>query len=235
LRERAECSEIAGDDQSSLDLADRKRRGSNKLSRLTPEVRNELKQALRDSSDWHPRLNDQVEKLTDIKNTRIVRSRIYVTSASTMHSLVNILRHGHCAAQGSEPILPDLGECIDLNYLSHLVFRCYEAEAGEVARSKAKSEADAGVMSQEKAKYRVEVSMSPGMQVFRDGQRVQWPHGCELCEDTCKVAPMEIIADSVELGHIERILTDAIKEYGGASGEHEDEEDVEEDKGSDAM
>ena len=50
--------------------------------------------ALHDSSDWHPKLNDEVANLTDIKSTRIVWPRIYVTSASTMHSLLNVLRHG---------------------------------------------------------------------------------------------------------------------------------------------
>lgn len=84
-------------------------------------------QALRDASDWHPRLNDQVAELTDIKNTRIVRSRIYVTSASTMHSLCNILRHGQCATDGMS-IVSDLGHIQDLNYLTHLVFRCYERD-----------------------------------------------------------------------------------------------------------
>merc|ERR1719174_1726761 len=95
-----------------------------KLSRLTPELRNQLKHALRDVSDWHPRLNDEVQKLTDIKNTRIVRSRIYVTSASTMHSLFNILRHGQYVTSDDcdSSIVSGLEEVIDLKYLTHIVF-----------------------------------------------------------------------------------------------------------------
>merc|ERR1740129_2307804 len=63
-----------------------------RLPKLTKEVQDQLKKAMRDSSDWHPRLNAHVVENTDLKNTRMVRSRMYVTSASTMHSLVNMLR-----------------------------------------------------------------------------------------------------------------------------------------------
>lgn len=42
----------------------------------------------------------------------IVRSRVFVTSASTMHSILNVLRYG-------EGRLAEASE-IDVNYLSHL-------------------------------------------------------------------------------------------------------------------
>lgn len=293
---------------SAESVAAKERRRS-KLSKLTPEVRNELKHALRDSSDWHPRLNEEVAKLTDIKNTRIVRSRIYVTSASTMHSLFNILRHGQHASGDESSIVSDLGEVIDLSYLTHIVFRCYEREAP------AEISIDAGMVHEspeaaaehlknlEKARYRVEISMSPGKQVFQDGQMVQWPDGSALREVSqrvkvdnsklfseesglryrkfknisdvaeervepwgtivdgsdegdgwfrvgdlflpffeeghrvlikeargnkavgCAVAPLKIIADSVELSRIERFLTEVVKEYGSQNAEEDDEDE----------
>uniref|UniRef100_A0A7S4SUP1 Inositol hexakisphosphate and diphosphoinositol-pentakisphosphate kinase n=1 Tax=Alexandrium monilatum TaxID=311494 RepID=A0A7S4SUP1_9DINO len=209
-----------------------------KLSKLTPAVRNELKQALRDSSDWHPRLNDEVAKLTDIKNTRIVRSRIYVTSASTMHSLLNVLRHGQCAS-GDEPIVTDLDKATDLNYLTHLVLRCYEQDSessqsqgrscSSTSSSKGSGDQPEDVKQRQKARYRVEVSMSPGVQVFKDGEHVPWPKGPDVNETSCLVAPLQIVADSLELSRLERFLTEAIKEYGVGSTSTDEEEDKQSD------
>merc|ERR1711920_333618 len=149
-----------------------------KLARLSPELRKELKHALRDSSDWHPQLNDQVAALTNIK-TRVVRSRVYVTSASTMHSLFNILRHGHTASGGAA-IVKDLGGVTDLNYLTHIVLRCYERDLPEGEGATPESLESLGCedadriqrLEMEKDRYRVEISMSPGVQTFKDGQHV---------------------------------------------------------------
>merc|ERR1719277_118630 len=109
-----------------------KRRLSKHLSRLTPALRQELKHALRDASDWHPRLSEEVAKLADINHEGTVRSRIYVTSASTMHSLFNVLRHGQCASGEDCIVSNKLGKVTDLNYLTHLVFRCYERIGDQV-------------------------------------------------------------------------------------------------------
>jgi len=230
-----------------------------KLARLTTEVREELKHALRDSSDWHPRLNDQVENLTDIRNTRIVRSRIYVTSASTMHSLVNILRHGtETESSGGKPLLSDFGGVIDLSYLTHIVFRCYERDApvdnatweaavkahnlnqranavSEEAQDAASGEDGDEVVpteslgdirkSLEKMRYRVEIAISPGVQVVQDGKVVQWPQGSELCQQNCMVTPLQIVADSLELSRIEKLLTDVIRVYGTQCNETETDDD----------
>jgi len=177
------------------------RRKSRVLGKMTAEVRNELKNALRDSSDWHPRLNEEVAKLTGIKNTRIVRSRIYVTSASTMHSLFNILRHGHHAS-GEKSIVSDLGEVIDLSYLTHIVFRCYERDEAptEVPEGVAPGSAE-HLKFMEKARYRVEISMSSGKQVFQDGQMVKWPDGSQLREvlQRCKVDNGKLNSESAGL------------------------------------
>lgn len=207
-------------------------------TKLTPEVRNQLKQAMRDSSDWHPRFNEQVTKLTDIKHTKLVRSRIYVTSASTMHSLFNILRHGQSATDDIK-IVSGLDDVTDLNYLTHLVFRCYEQDDDSETIPQVPADPSLSPHSRlrqiAKARYRVEISMSPGVQVYKDGRsgprHIQWPKGSELNERCCNVAPLQIIGDSIDLSWLERFLAGAVKEYGPR---HEEEEtDGEKDNKSD--
>jgi len=228
---------------------------SKHLSRLTPELRQELKHALRDKADWHPRLSEQVGKITDIKDTKIVKSRVYVTSASTMHSLFNILRHWQHVEGEHGGCSKDIQEVSDLNYLTHLVFRCYEKNtpADEQPNDSASKEDDcrspalptsashggqetdmgcaettAQLRQQEKAKYRVEIAMSPGVQVFKsDGGhlvRQQWPSGEELTGGNCMVAPLQTIAESA-LSPFEHFFQEVVSKYGGQR--HEDEEDEE--------
>jgi len=156
-----------------------------KLAKLTDGVRQELKSAMRDSSDWHPRLNTHVAENTPLKNVRMVRSRVYVTSASTMHSLINVLRQfekSEMASCGSHSKSP-LDLVTDLSYLSHLVFRCYERE--DVSEEQ-QDENDPA--SSEKKRYRVEIAMSPGVGVSKDGQQVLWPVGADFNQDTAVVA-----------------------------------------------
>eukprot|EP00928_Gymnodinium_smaydae_P001828 TRINITY_DN10654_c1_g5_i1.p1 TRINITY_DN10654_c1_g5~~TRINITY_DN10654_c1_g5_i1.p1 ORF type:complete len:1248 (-),score=231.10 TRINITY_DN10654_c1_g5_i1:50-3595(-) len=200
-------------------------------SRFVPaRLRSELTHALRDSSDWHPRLNDEVAKLTGIRSTRIVRSRIYVTSASTMHSLFNILRHAQPLGCKEEKIISDLGWVTDLNYLTHIVMRCYERDDDACRGSSGADEFTTPEQRKEseKARYRVEISLSPGVQVFSDGHRVTWPKGSDLSAEKCMVAPLQIVADSVELTRIERMFTDVVKQYDNGA-----EEETEDDKPSD--
>lgn len=217
-----------------------------KLTRLTPELRQMLKKAVRDASDWHPRLNEEVAKLTGIRNTKIVRSRIYVTSASTMHSLFNILRHGHTVS-GDKIIDPVIDGVIDLNYLTHVVFRCYEREddgsqataqgnagTGDGSNSSRHSWNNSFRRQEAMSKYRVEIAISPGVQVFDkkvdagvgpEARPVQWPSGDEWTEKKVAVAPLRVIAHSAELATVERMLNAVLHRYGGHSKlDGEDEE-----------
>jgi len=191
-----------------------------KLAKLTDGVRQELKNAMRDSSDWHPRLNTHVAENTPLKNTRMVRSRVYVTSASTMHSLINVLRQfekSEMASCGSHSKSP-LDLVTDLSYLSHLVFRCYERE--DVSEEQ-HDENDPG--SSDKKRYRVEIAMSPGVGVSKDGQQVLWPEGADFNQDTATVAPLQTIAHSGELSRFENFITASIKDLG--SNQLGDDED----------
>ncbi|CAE8635080.1 unnamed protein product, partial [Polarella glacialis] len=171
-------------------------------------------------------------------------------------------------ASGDQEIVSDLGHVIDLNYLTHIVFRCYERDCVAEERAAKRVEVTTDevefrdteheacsppawnerLKSHEKARYRVEISISPGVQVFKGKQHVQWPRGSELCEvevlttvlvfgpgiremkENCMVAPLEIIGKSVELEKVEKFLTEVIKEYGASN---EDDETADE-KGSDA-
>ncbi|EFJ51971.1 hypothetical protein VOLCADRAFT_56293 [Volvox carteri f. nagariensis] len=89
---------------------------------------------------------------------RHVRTRIYFTSESHMHSLVNVLRWCHLGADAAgccamPPITPPEGACAqldemtELDYLTQVVFRMYENKTVPVE-------------SQER--FRVEVLFSPG-------------------------------------------------------------------------
>lgn len=183
---------------------------SSKITRLTPEIRAELKKAMQDSSDWHPRLNDQVAKLTDVRNTQIVRSRIYVTSASTMHSLLNVMKYGH-EANGEKPLVSNLDDVVDLNYLSHIVFRCYENDPP--TSSQESKTLDEDVSSACRERYRVEISLSPGVQMYDEGQRLKWPKGNDVRDENCIVAPLQVISENVDLARLARILDDAVNIY----------------------
>ena len=88
-----------------------------------------------------------------ISPLRHVRTRIYFTSESHIHSLVNCLRYCHQREGCTEgPILsPEslelLNNTTEYDYLTHIVFRMYENKIHPV------SSAD---------RFRVEISFSPG-------------------------------------------------------------------------
>jgi hypothetical protein len=253
-----------------------------------------LKRALQDSNDWHPRLNEEVARITGIKHTERVKSRVYVTSASTLHSLFNVLWHGNV-----DGIVSNKGQIIDLNYLTHIVFRCYEcgqpapppassapavrkaslssplmkasrshpdiaaldtssprsavgklpdgypaelmgklkvssshpdvASLGRGNLSSSMPTTPSKAVHQEepraphlnhtdeaqraKARYRVEISVSPGVQVLEDGVPKQWPLGSELHRQCCGVAPLEVVAESVPLAELENFLTEVVRDH----------------------
>ena len=66
--------------------------------------------------------------LTDVRTPkRHVRTRLYFTSESHIHSLFNVLRWGSASDDGSPSIFSDathsLFHHIELGYLTHIVFR----------------------------------------------------------------------------------------------------------------
>ena len=62
---------------------------------------------------------------------RHVRTRIYFTSESHIHALVNVLRYCHIGLDNADPLVCESGQNIlwntpELDYMSHIVFRMYE-------------------------------------------------------------------------------------------------------------
>jgi len=84
------------------------------------------------------RLDKTHAKQVGIKSSdRHVRTRLYFTSESHMHSMLNVIRFAHLAddtlPSPSRSALVKLEETEELGYLSHIVFRLFEvmSETGE--------------------------------------------------------------------------------------------------------
>ena len=169
---------------------------SKSLKRLTPEMRQNITRSLRDDSDWHPQVQQEVHKMAGLDQD-MVRSRIFVTSASTMHSLMNVLRYGEgrLAADGDR--------AIDLNYLSHLVIRCYQ-------RNKPNGAADS------KEDYRVEIHFSPGVQIRGDTDTES-----RYVEENCSVCPLELLGER-KLAEVEKYLTSLISSFADGGEAHQE-------------
>eukprot|EP00803_Ostreobium_quekettii_P004618 evm.model.scf_439.9 EVM.evm.TU.scf_439.9 scf_439:61654-74618(+) len=83
---------------------------------------------------------------------RHVRTRVYFTSESHIHALVNVLRYCHSGLDDAQPLVCESGLNIltntpELDYLSHIVFRMYENQQ---------------VPFNDPKRFRVEILFSPG-------------------------------------------------------------------------
>ena len=92
--------------------------------------------------------------LTDVRTPRRhVRTRLYFTSESHIHSLFNVLRWGSAADDGRPSIFSDAAHSrfhhIELGYLTHIVFRVLQKPASDPT---------------EASSFRVQVLVSPGIQ-----------------------------------------------------------------------
>jgi len=137
-----------------------------------------------------------------------VRSRIYCTSASTMHSLLNVLRHGDVVPGVSSIIANQLADITDVGYLSHIVLRCYEREPVEGADPSADVQPmTSDGMEAVSDRYRVEILVSPGAHVVdADHNVVQWPSGSSFHVDHVSVAPLQVMAASCSLRKLQRFF-----------------------------
>lgn len=210
---------------------------------MTPELKVALRNALRDKADWHPRLHAAVAAITGMETSHCVRSRVYCTSASTMHSLLNVLLHGNNET-GQDPVIDErqweaIEEVTDLNYLTHIVFRCYEsAEEGakDPAAAAASQPQDPEAKKNEDLKrFRVEVLLSPGVQVVsptteEDGSPgpptvEHFPEGGQLNPENVQVAPLLVMTASATLEELETYLTEAMKQCGKEDMDDENQRD----------
>eukprot|EP00996_Jenningsia_fusiforme_P006434 NODE_77_length_3467_cov_41.352838_g69_i0.p1 GENE.NODE_77_length_3467_cov_41.352838_g69_i0~~NODE_77_length_3467_cov_41.352838_g69_i0.p1 ORF type:complete len:1052 (+),score=181.10 NODE_77_length_3467_cov_41.352838_g69_i0:103-3258(+) len=84
---------------------------------------------------------------------RHVRTRIYFTSESHIHALVNVLRYAHLGrGNKSEPLISPqgeavLGDCSECDYMTHIVIRMFERREVPVG---------------DPERYRIEILFSPG-------------------------------------------------------------------------
>lgn len=193
------------------------------LARMTKIFSEESRAAMRDSSDWHPRLASTVAEITGVKDmTSIVRSRVYSTSASTLHSLYNMLLHGDLVTE--KPLLDDAQkrslDCVtDLGYLSHIVFRCYEPPPSKD-----------GKPEEHLSNYRVEILISPGTDVdLGDEERqkpiggdkdiITWWEGKSVRKENMSLAPLYTITANVNLQELDDFVTVL---FNKTTGEDED-------------
>eukprot|EP00927_Polykrikos_kofoidii_P077887 TRINITY_DN74781_c0_g1_i1.p1 TRINITY_DN74781_c0_g1~~TRINITY_DN74781_c0_g1_i1.p1 ORF type:complete len:1170 (-),score=218.67 TRINITY_DN74781_c0_g1_i1:158-3667(-) len=180
-----------------------------KSKRNEPLIHDDLKRGLRDPEDWHPRLSEQVARVTGITATERVKSRIYSTSASTLHALFNLLWHGH----EKKSVASGINHVADINFLSHMVFRCYELDEDDPRVTSSSIDARLSTSQSEKGRYRVEVSMSPGVQVTQRGESSSRISAVNLRLENCEVAPLQVVMEASSLDNFEQFLTEILKEY----------------------
>ncbi|EER13394.1 hypothetical protein Pmar_PMAR010491 [Perkinsus marinus ATCC 50983] len=179
-----------------------------------PELRAQLRQAMRDGSDWHPKLHETVAQITGMKSTsKCVRTRIYVTSASTMHSLLNVLVNGDDEHMKS-PIDPAMiRDITDLHYLTHISLRVFEADDYDGPSNVHDNERRNRTVSsqstrQDLTRYRVEIGLSPGVQVVDQtatGLQINhYPPGNRIRESELEVAPLKPV---INIGTLKNYYT----------------------------
>jgi hypothetical protein len=212
--------------------------GKSKSSKVPPQLRALLRQAMRDGSDWHPQLHDTVAQITGMKSSKAVRTRVYVTSASTMHSLLNVLAFGR-EVSDEDPIDPSrIAHVTDLHYLSHFVIRCFEEPMSptgtdslppgddQVNRATRSSRLMSGSQilnpCSPKAsgyRYTVEVSFSAGVMCRDEANEICPQRGDSLRENMLCVAPLEVICKNqfCSLDDFDTYLTEILAEFGKLS------------------
>eukprot|EP00403_Amphidinium_massartii_P043782 CAMPEP_0178457576 /NCGR_PEP_ID=MMETSP0689_2-20121128/47086_1 /TAXON_ID=160604 /ORGANISM="Amphidinium massartii, Strain CS-259" /LENGTH=598 /DNA_ID=CAMNT_0020083827 /DNA_START=40 /DNA_END=1834 /DNA_ORIENTATION=+ len=182
------------------------------------------------NKEWHPRLSKEVSKLTGRKEVH-VKSRIYVTSSSTMHSLMNVFMQGHGKDEFpstdkslGEPIVD--GCDASLNYLTHIVIRCYETPgARSMSSSQLMKETSSFTNLPDKAKrqcaekeikpkFKVEISMSPGACVLgQDNQAIVWPNGSDIRAERIKMAPRRLLCKDIPLDEFEDYIKTVLGKF----------------------
>jgi inositol hexakisphosphate/diphosphoinositol-pentakisphosphate kinase len=176
--------------------------GTEKKSKVPPELRALLRQAMRDGSDWHPQLHETVAQITGMKTSKCVRTRVYVTSASTMHSLLNVLAFGQEVSDQDPIDRSKVADVTDIHYLSHFVIRCFEEPEREPADAP-ESSSSGRRASISSSRYTVEVLFSPGVQCR------------ELRENAMCMAPLQSICREslCSLDGFDTFLTEILAEF----------------------
>jgi len=233
IPEKGEDGDSSAGRASVKQLPTRKNLAENLRNSSNP---NHLHDSMKDGSDWHPRrptADLSAETISGYDRGGIVRSRIYSTSASTMHTLYNILLHGDSVCETKvldQSQKASLDFVSDLGYLSHFVIRCYEPPPNED-----------GPVADDLAAYRVEVCVSPGI-FFPppdeiDEARSPTPvdafkiRGKNISKSNATLAPLYVMSANINLKDLDSFITTIIKETTKEESERGDDvEEEEEDK-----
>jgi inositol-hexakisphosphate/diphosphoinositol-pentakisphosphate 1-kinase len=213
---RLAFSQAAASSGMTTPVAANSMRPGGKPSKVPPELRALLRQAMRDGSDWHPQLHETVAQITGMKSSKCVRTRVYVTSASTMHSLLNVLAFGSEVSDENLIDRSKLSGFTDLQYLSHFVIRCFEGPEGDDATGASPPSASRRPITSNK--YAVEILFSPGVQC--EAQPLTFQVDPDLLrENSLCVAPLQPICyqECCSLEDFDAFLTEVLAECGKLS------------------
>ena len=134
--------------------ADKVKIGVDIASTMLDKLRRDLLAGIETSSHEEERVYQlDHSTLTDVRTPkRHVRTRLYFTSESHIHSLFNVLRWGSSFDDGEPSIFSDAAHAmfhqIELGYLTHIVFRVLQRPDTDAMRP---------------SSYRVQVLVSPGI------------------------------------------------------------------------
>lgn len=144
----------------------------------------------KDKPETLHRLDKRHARSLGIKSgDRHVRTRLYFTSESHLHALLNILRYAAAETLNASPdeieippiddqVLEKLGKVEELNYLTHIVFRLFEIIPSKqhrqnTTRKKSTVDRDAAAEGSNEtgafpARFRISVGVSPGVIMHQD-------------------------------------------------------------------
>eukprot|EP00127_Corallochytrium_limacisporum_P000132 Clim_evm15s5 gene=Clim_evmTU15s5 len=136
------------------------------IRKLRSDLRNAMGLNQDAVTDISHRLDDSLVEKNVIKSrSRSVRTRLYFTSESHLHALLNLLRFsGGIGKDGDDPVwdsaMKKIEDLSELNYLSHIVLRLFE---------------NTKLPLDDPSRFRMEIHVSPGAnidpRIFKDEKK----------------------------------------------------------------
>jgi len=159
-------------------------------AQATVSAKGEASESDADDEDEHDTVHRLAPEAMDVRSPyRHVRTRLYFTSESHIHSLVTVLRYAHLLSPPGvvQPLLSDEAEeyldTVERDYLTHVVIQMYE---------------DMDKPIDDEARFRVEILFSPGS----NEEKEETPNGA--------AEPQRAPADKEEKAALPRTLQDLV-------------------------